>query len=251
MRSRTLAGAQGRSRSVLVGNSHLTAVCFCERLPAGRISSPNFRVWKDALKVADDPVSEQYPLAALTESQRRCLRLVLGHMTSKEIARELNLSSHTVDAHLKAAMRTLGVTSRVKAALILEAAERGMGDAVHHQPLVYQSAGMGSTGPMHEFGTNSDRFAPYNDVDYTELDETNGERKITSAHDAPASVDMESGSNENVHSRSSGISRYAASGGNRLSPWARLGIIMATCVVSIFLILSSMSALRLLSEMYN
>ena len=69
----------------------------------------------------------------MTEGQRACLRLVLRHMSSKEIGRALNISSHTVDQRLKQAMRTLGASSRVEAARAL-AAEEG------HQELVYQSA---------------------------------------------------------------------------------------------------------------
>lgn len=56
---------------------------------------------------------------SLSPRQRECLRLVLVRMGSKEIARELNISSHTVDDHLKAATRALGVTSRFEAARLL------------------------------------------------------------------------------------------------------------------------------------
>ena len=34
-------------------------------------------------------------IVQLTESQKRCLRLVLAHLTSKQIARELNLCPRT------------------------------------------------------------------------------------------------------------------------------------------------------------
>ena len=57
-------------------------------------------------------------LQALTERERRYLRLVLAHRTSKEIAREEGLSKHTVDLHIHRAVRKLGARSRREAALI-------------------------------------------------------------------------------------------------------------------------------------
>jgi DNA-binding CsgD family transcriptional regulator len=57
--------------------------------------------------------------AKLTEGQKQCLRLVLRHMSSKDIARELDISPHTVDQRIRTAMKTLGAGSRVQAAFIL------------------------------------------------------------------------------------------------------------------------------------
>jgi IS30 family transposase len=51
-------------------------------------------------------------LAKISEGQRACLRMVLQHMSSKDIARALNISPHTVDQRLKLAMRTLGAATR-------------------------------------------------------------------------------------------------------------------------------------------
>lgn len=72
-------------------------------------------------------------LAGLTEGQRACLRMVLRHMSSKDIARALSISPHTVDQRIRLAMKTLGVTSRIEAARLLAAAEPG------YQGLIYQS----------------------------------------------------------------------------------------------------------------
>jgi len=47
----------------------------------------------------------------LTPRQRECL-LLSAAMTDKEIARELNLSPHTVSIHIRQAMARLGATSR-------------------------------------------------------------------------------------------------------------------------------------------
>ncbi|MBC7505477.1 MAG: helix-turn-helix transcriptional regulator [Sandarakinorhabdus sp.] len=79
-------------------------------------------------------------LIALTEGQRDCLRLVYNHMKSKDIARILGLSPHTVDMRLRTAMRTLGVTSRIEAARMLVQKESG-GETTPdtYQPLIYQA----------------------------------------------------------------------------------------------------------------
>lgn len=70
----------------------------------------------------------------LTAGQRACLELVDDHATSKEIARQLGISRHTVDARLRQAMQILGVSSRREAAIIWRAAT-GAGP---YQPLAYQ-----------------------------------------------------------------------------------------------------------------
>src|SRR3546814_12996890 len=53
----------------------------------------------------------------LTEKHRACLDLLLERMTSKEIARVLDVAKATVDQRLTAARSILGVTSRDKAAI--------------------------------------------------------------------------------------------------------------------------------------
>lgn len=75
-------------------------------------------------------------LAKLTEGQKACLRGVLRHMSSKDIARELDISPHTVDQRLRLAMRALGAGSRVQAAFML-ARHEGLGE---YQPTAYQSS---------------------------------------------------------------------------------------------------------------
>ena len=59
---------------------------------------------------------EAIGLDRLTERERECLRLVDRHMSSKEIARELGLSKHTVDWHLDKARKRLGAADRYDAA---------------------------------------------------------------------------------------------------------------------------------------
>jgi DNA-binding CsgD family transcriptional regulator len=74
-------------------------------------------------------------LARLTEGQRTCLRMVFMHMSSKDIARELGISPHTVDQRLKTAIQILGVDGRIEAARMFARHEGGG----TYQPLVYQS----------------------------------------------------------------------------------------------------------------
>jgi DNA-binding CsgD family transcriptional regulator len=58
-------------------------------------------------------------IARLTEQQRACLRHVYAHLTSKEIAPIMGIEPGSVDQHIKAAMKTLGVGDRRTAARIL------------------------------------------------------------------------------------------------------------------------------------
>ncbi|MFN3370526.1 MAG: LuxR C-terminal-related transcriptional regulator [Sphingomonadaceae bacterium] len=74
-------------------------------------------------------------MARLTAGQRACLDLVDDHATSKEIARQLGISRHTVDARLRGAIQVLGVTSRREAAIIYRTAMQ----AQAYQPFAYQS----------------------------------------------------------------------------------------------------------------
>lgn len=73
-------------------------------------------------------------VARLTPGQRTCLRLVNQRLTSKDIARELAISPHTVDQRLRQAIEILGVSSRVEAARVFAAQES---DA--YQSLIYQA----------------------------------------------------------------------------------------------------------------
>ena len=70
----------------------------------------------------------------LNDGQRDCLRFVLAHLNSKEIARELGVSPHTVDQRLRTAMRILNAQSRFEAARKFAAADQQQA----YQPLIYQ-----------------------------------------------------------------------------------------------------------------
>ncbi|WP_417620164.1 helix-turn-helix domain-containing protein [Parasphingorhabdus sp.] len=70
----------------------------------------------------------------LNDGQRDCLRLVLAHFNSKEIARELDVSPHTVDQRLRMAMRILNAQSRFDAAKKFAAFDQENA----YQSLIYQ-----------------------------------------------------------------------------------------------------------------
>jgi DNA-binding CsgD family transcriptional regulator len=72
---------------------------------------------------------------ALSEGQRECLRLVFLHYSSKEIARSLGVSPHTVDQRLRIAARKLNASSRFEAARMLSAVE----GPSPYQDLIYQA----------------------------------------------------------------------------------------------------------------
>jgi len=72
-------------------------------------------------------------VAKLSRGQLDCLLLVDRHLSSKEIAAELNISPHTVDQRIRLALQTLGVERRTHAARLV---------AQHHAPyqrLIHQS----------------------------------------------------------------------------------------------------------------
>jgi DNA-binding CsgD family transcriptional regulator len=83
----------------------------------------------------------QSNLESLTDAQKECLRLVLAHFSSKQIARQLGISRHTVDQRLRVAIQKLNATDRWEAARILASTESN-GDfaaSAAYQPIVYQS----------------------------------------------------------------------------------------------------------------
>ena len=104
----------------------------------------------------------------LNEGQRECLRLVMTHMTSKEISRKLNISSHTVDQRLRDAMRIMGAGSRFEAARKFFEDTEGR----PYQPLIYQSPDV-----EYPFETGSLEVSVEQKVDYEEGGEQNTKGK--------------------------------------------------------------------------
>lgn len=58
-------------------------------------------------------------MAALSAGERECLRLVSKLQSSKQIARTLEISPHTVDQRMRVACRKVGARNRNEAALML------------------------------------------------------------------------------------------------------------------------------------
>ena len=79
-------------------------------------------------------------LEELTDKQREVLDLLVLHKTSKQIARDLDISPHTVDQRITAARRKLGVESRGELAAVYMAAQARQGDAGLYEKPVYQSS---------------------------------------------------------------------------------------------------------------
>jgi len=72
-------------------------------------------------------------VARLSAGQLDCLRLVDQHLSSKEIAAELNISPHTVDQRIRGALHILGVERRTQAARLV-ARHCGPYQRLIHQP---------------------------------------------------------------------------------------------------------------------
>lgn len=81
----------------------------------------------------------------LTEGQKQCLRLVGQHLTSKEIARKLDISHFTVDQRLDSARRKLNAQSRKDAVRIFMAMEQEK----LSEPFVYEPGVIAAAGQSH------------------------------------------------------------------------------------------------------
>ena len=84
------------------------------------------------------PDSIEDRIARLSEGQRQCLTLVNQHLSSKEIALKLGISSHTVDQRIRQALQILGVEKRGEAARLLGSALPQEG-AEPYQRLIHQA----------------------------------------------------------------------------------------------------------------
>jgi DNA-binding CsgD family transcriptional regulator len=83
---------------------------------------------------ADDPVAER--VARLTSGQLDCLRLVDQHMSSKEIAAKVGISSHTVDQRIRQSLQILGVERRSQAARIVAQYSEPYQRLIHQSPYI-------------------------------------------------------------------------------------------------------------------
>lgn len=80
----------------------------------------------------DDLLAQR--LGRLTPGQLDCLRLVDQHLSSKEIAGELGISSHTVDQRVRQSLAILGVERRSQAARIVAQNNGPYQRLIHQSP---------------------------------------------------------------------------------------------------------------------
>src|SRR5690242_15958530 len=64
-----------------------------------------------------DALEGEIALVELTAKQREVMDLLIQHKTSKEIARRLSISPHTVDQRIQFAKEKLGANTRSEAAV--------------------------------------------------------------------------------------------------------------------------------------
>src|SRR4051794_17901788 len=83
---------------------------------------------------AGDDVEQR--LARLSAGQLDCLQLVDQHLSSKEIAAELNISPHTVDQRVRQALSILGVERRTQAARIVAQVKEPYQRLIHQSPYI-------------------------------------------------------------------------------------------------------------------
>jgi DNA-binding CsgD family transcriptional regulator len=89
---------------------------------------------------ADDIVAR---VSRLSAGQLDCLRLVNEHLSSKEIASELDISPHTVDQRIRQALHTLGVERRSQAARIVAQYRGPYQRLIHQSPYIETEASNG------------------------------------------------------------------------------------------------------------
>lgn len=73
-------------------------------------------------------------ITRLSPSQLDCLRLVAEHYSSKEIAGELGISSHTVDQRIRLSLQILGVQRRAQAARLVAQHSGPYQRLIHQSP---------------------------------------------------------------------------------------------------------------------
>ena len=81
-------------------------------------------------------------ISLLSAAQIETLRHVFEHKNSKQIARIMGVSPHTVDERVRRSLKKLNVSNRVEASRIL-AAHGAFGDVTPYQPLTYQLDDLG------------------------------------------------------------------------------------------------------------
>jgi DNA-binding CsgD family transcriptional regulator len=90
---------------------------------------------------ADESIQQR--VERLTAGQLDCLKLVDQHLSSKEIAAELGISSHTVDQRIRQALHILGVERRSQAARLVSRHSGPYQRLIHQSPHIEPGARTG------------------------------------------------------------------------------------------------------------
>ncbi len=93
---------------------------------------------------ADDAIAQR--VARLSQGQLDCLRLVDQHLSSKEIAAELEISPHTVDQRIRQALQILGVERRTQAARLVARYSGPYQRLIHQSPHIHGDLHSGHPG---------------------------------------------------------------------------------------------------------
>ena len=111
-------------------------------------------------RVQGDP--DNY-ISLLSAAQIETLRHVFEHKNSKEIARIMDVSPHTVDERVRRALKKLNVSNRIEAATVL--ARHGVFDQVTpYQPLTYQLIDLGEAASADEAGPGQGSIRRFFDI---------------------------------------------------------------------------------------
>ncbi len=103
-------------------------------------------------------------LDGLTDKQRKVLDLLVLHKTSKQIARDLGISPHTVDQRIVAARRKFNVETRNELAAAYMAARAQSDGSTVYEKSVYQSSQVENPADPGEKGGGSDAVLAEGDV---------------------------------------------------------------------------------------
>jgi DNA-binding CsgD family transcriptional regulator len=117
--------------------------------------------------------SQQFrSIKQLSDRQMAVLQRVAEHKSSKEIARELDISPHTVDQRVKRIHAILGVGTRSEAARIYLAASGPIETNGLYQGLIYQSPELPQPCPESDKDPSLDEWNPDSDRVATVLRES-------------------------------------------------------------------------------
>ena len=160
-----------------------------------------------------------YAIDRLSQGQIDVLQLVAQYKSSKEIARELAISHHTVDQRIKRIQAILKVSTRSEAARIFVAAKGLSGQNDVWGDLVYQSSELSEHAFASITASSSVEWNPAGDGSSSELRE--------------AQVQYFAGDFEKLEKPSWFSVLFEASRSNELSPTARTAVIALIMLTSL------------------